>query len=205
MPSRRNPVDQIVPKARGRHGETPSPRSFQRSGAVTEKPRRPDRSKGAGPSRRNPVDQIVPKARGRHGETPSTRSFQRRGAVTEKPRRPDRSKGAGPSRRNPVDQIVPKARCRHGETPSTRSFQRRGAVTEKPRRPDRSISWRGTVSRWLWAERSRRPGVYSEIMSIVYAGARSCHANLVVDSLSDRQPVKRIELTTQHFHSPVWM
>ena len=78
-------------KARCRHGETPSTRPFQRRGAVTEKPRRPDRSKGAVPSRRNPVDQTVPKARCRHGETPSTRPFQRRGAVTEKPRRPDRS------------------------------------------------------------------------------------------------------------------
>ncbi|KAI0219760.1 hypothetical protein LSAT2_028737, partial [Lamellibrachia satsuma] len=142
-----------------------SGRSFQRRGVVTEKHRRPDRSKGAVPSRRNPVDHIVPKARCRHGETPSTRSFQRRGAVTEKPRRPDRSKGAVPSRRNPVDQIVPKARCRHGETPSTRPFQRRGAVTEKTRRPDRSIAWGGTVSRLLSPERSRRPGVYSEIIT----------------------------------------
>ena len=117
-----------------------------------------DRSQGAVPSRRNPVDQTVLKARCRHGEIPSTRPFQRCGAVTEKPRRPDRSKGAVPSRRNPVDQTVPKARCRHGETPSTIPFQRRGDVTEKPRRPYCSISWRGTVSRLLSAERSRRSG-----------------------------------------------
>ena len=97
-------------------------------------------------------------------------------AVTEKLRRPNRYKGAVPSRRNHVGQIVPKARCRHGETPSTRSFQRRGAVTEKPRRPYRSISWRGTVSRLLSAERSRRPGMYGEIMSTMYAGAKSRNA-----------------------------
>ena len=62
-------------------------------------------------------------------------------------------------------------------------------MTEIPHRPYHSLSWRGTVSRLMSAERSQRPGVYSEIMSHVVGQQK----NLVDDSPMDWQSVKRNE------------